>query len=61
MKKLLKEHGELGHEAATLNYEIELLRLQLQDREHENRGRNRAIRSIVFGRGPGAAGRPDRL
>ena len=61
LKKLQREHGELGHEAATLNYELELLRLQLQDREHENRGRNRAIRSIVFERVPGADGRPDRL
>ena len=61
LKKLQKEHGELGHEAATLNYELELLRLQLQDREHENRGRNRAIRSIVFERVPGADGQTDRL
>ncbi|MBI4990002.1 MAG: STAS domain-containing protein [Rhodocyclales bacterium] len=61
LKKLQKEHGELGHEAATLNYELELLRLQLQDRENENRGRNRAIRSIVFERVPGADGQPDRL
>ncbi len=61
LKKLQKEHGELGHEAATLNYELELLRLQLRDREHENRGRNRAIRSIVFERVPGADGQTDRL
>ncbi len=61
LKKLQKEHGDLGHEAATLNYEIALLRLQLHDRENENRGRNRAIRSIVFERVPGADGQPDRL
>jgi len=61
LKKLQREHGELGHESATLNYEIELLRLQLQDRQNENRGRNRAIRSIVFERVPGADNRPDRL
>ena len=61
LKKLQKEHGELGHEAATLNYEIELLRLQLLDRENENRRRNRAIRSFVFERVPGGDGRTDRL
>ncbi|CAG0944032.1 MAG: hypothetical protein EFKGCFLK_01854 [Rhodocyclaceae bacterium] len=61
LKKLLREHGETGHDVATLNYEIELLRLQLHDRENENRGRNRAIRSIAFERVPGADGRPDRL
>jgi len=61
LKKLQREHGEMGHEAATLNYEIELLRLQLHDRENENRGRNRAIRSIVFERVPGTDGQPDRL
>ena len=61
LKKLQKEHGALGHETATLNYEVELLKLQLQDRENENRGRNRAIRSIVFERVPGAEGQPDKL
>lgn len=61
LKKLQKEHGELGHEAATLNYELELLRLQLHDREQENRGRSRAIRSIVFERVPGTAGGDDRF
>ncbi|HMM55768.1 MAG TPA: SulP family inorganic anion transporter [Candidatus Desulfobacillus sp.] len=61
LKQLRKTYGELGHEAATLNYEIELLKLQLLDRENENRGRNRAIRSIVFERVAGYEARPDRL
>lgn len=61
LKKLQREHGESGHEAVTLNYEIELLKLQLQDRENENRGRNRAIRSIVLERVPGTDGQPDRF
>ncbi|HEX8987528.1 MAG TPA: SulP family inorganic anion transporter [Rhodocyclaceae bacterium] len=56
-----KERGELSHEAVTLNYEAELLRLQLKDREDENRRRNRAIRSMVFERVPGAAGEPDKF
>lgn len=54
-------HGALGQKAATLNYEIELLKLQLHERENENRGRHRAIRSIVFERVPGVNGQPDRL
>ncbi len=49
--ELLKLHkGGTGasHASATLNYEIELLKLQLKDREEENRRRTRAIRSVVF-------------
>jgi SulP family sulfate permease len=56
LKKLQKAGGELTHEAATLHYEIELLRLQLKDREDENRKRNRAIRSFVFEMVPAAEG-----
>lgn len=48
MKKLHLDKGELSHDVITLNYEIELARLQLKDREDENRRRNRAIRSMVF-------------
>ncbi len=48
LKKLHVDKGELSHDAITLNYEIELLRLQLKDREDENRRRNRALRSMVF-------------
>jgi len=47
-KQLHIDKGELSHDVITLNYEIELLRLQLKDREDENRRRNRAIRSMVF-------------
>ncbi|MBI5901506.1 MAG: SulP family inorganic anion transporter [Rhodocyclales bacterium] len=55
LAKLRKAGGDKGHEGTTLNYEIELLRLQLKDREDENRRRNRAIRSVVFEQ---AAGNP---
>ena len=48
LKQQRAEHGELSHDAITLNYEIELARLQLKDREDENRRRNRALRSMVF-------------
>jgi sulfate permease, SulP family len=50
LKKLHKSGAELAHDAATLSYEIELLKLQLKDREEENRKRNRAVRSFVFER-----------
>jgi SulP family sulfate permease len=58
MKLLQKSSGEHAHEIATLNYEVELLRLQLKDREDENRRRNRAVRSMAFEQVPGAAGEP---
>jgi SulP family sulfate permease len=54
MKVLQKSSGEQAHEIATLNYEVELLKLQLKDREDENRRRNRAVRSMVFEQLPGA-------
>ncbi|MDK9701860.1 MAG: SulP family inorganic anion transporter [Sulfuritalea sp.] len=56
LKTLQKTGGEAGRQAATLHYEAELLRLQLKDRELENRKRNRAVRSFVFEQVPGAAG-----
>jgi SulP family sulfate permease len=52
LKTLRKTRGELSHEVVTLNYEVDLLRLQLKDREDENRRRNRAMRSFVFERSP---------
>jgi SulP family sulfate permease len=58
LKTLLKEHGELSHEVVTLNYVLELLKLQLKGREKENRRRTRAIRSFVLERVPGADGKP---
>ena len=50
LARLRKDRGELSHEAVTLTYEVDLLRLQQKDREDENRRRNRAIRSFVFER-----------
>jgi SulP family sulfate permease len=50
LQTLLKVQGEHAREEVTFNYEIELLKLQIKDREDENRRRNRAIRSIVFER-----------
>ncbi|MFN3883696.1 MAG: SulP family inorganic anion transporter [Rhodocyclaceae bacterium] len=39
-----------ARERAELNYEIELLKLQIKDREDENRRRTRALRAFVFER-----------
>ncbi len=61
LKKVHKEKGDLNHEAVTLNHEIDLLQLQVADRQRENRGRNRTIRSMVFERQPGVDGAPDVL
>ena len=61
VKTLQKQRGELSHEAVTLNYEVDLLRLQLKDREDENRRRNRAIRSFVFERVAGPDGKASEL
>ncbi len=61
LKRLQKAQGPASHEVLTLNYEIEVARLQLKDRENENRGRNRAIRSINLERVTGADGAPDRF
>ncbi|MCX7148589.1 MAG: SulP family inorganic anion transporter [Rhodocyclales bacterium] len=61
LKTLQKQRGELSHEAVTLNYEVDLLRLQLKDREDENRRRNRAIRSFVFERVAGPDGKASEL
>ena len=61
LKTLRKERGELSHEAVTVNYEVDLLRLQLKDREDENRRRNRAIRSFSFERVAAADGQAAEL
>ena len=61
LKALRKERGELSHEVVTTNYEVELLRLQLKDREDENRRRNRAIRSFVFERAAASGSQPAEL
>ena len=50
LSRLRKDRGELSHEVVTLKYEADLLRVQVKDREDENRRRNRAIRSFVFER-----------
>lgn len=58
LKKLQQSGAEKAHDAATLHYEIELLKLQLKDREDENRKRNRAVRSFVFEQVAATEGQP---
>jgi SulP family sulfate permease len=48
MQALQRADGDHAREEVTSNYELELLKLQLKDREDENRRRNRAIRSVIF-------------
>ncbi|MDD5297764.1 MAG: SulP family inorganic anion transporter [Rhodocyclaceae bacterium] len=49
-KQAGSKEGEPSREFVTLNYEMELLKLQIKDREDENRRRNRALRSFAFER-----------
>ena len=59
LKTLQKGRGEMSREAVTTHYEIELAKLQLKDREDENRRRNRALRSMVFERVAGSGAQTD--
>jgi sulfate permease, SulP family len=51
-----KAGGAALRAEATLSYEIELLRLQREDRVQENRKRSRALRSFVFAQVSGPEG-----
>ncbi|MBZ0131902.1 MAG: STAS domain-containing protein [Rhodocyclaceae bacterium] len=61
LSKARKEHGPLSQEAAALNYQLEVLTIQVKDREKENRERNRTIRRFVFERVASADGQSHRL
>jgi SulP family sulfate permease len=50
LKRAGATEGEPSREVITLNYEMELLKLQIKDREDENRRRNRALKSFAFER-----------
>ncbi|MEW5770903.1 MAG: SulP family inorganic anion transporter [Pseudomonadota bacterium] len=58
---LMKAHEGGSQRIAALNYEIDLLRLELKDAEAENRKRARSMRKFLFERVPTANGRPARL
>jgi len=57
LKMIQKQLGDASHAAVTTQYEIDLLHLQLKDREDENRRRNRAIRSFSFELAPATGGK----
>ena len=61
LNKARKDHGPLSQEAAALNYQLEVLTIQVKDREKENRERNRTIRRFVFERVASADGQSHRL
>jgi len=48
LKQLQKGHEEATQSTAALNYEIELLRLELADAEGENRKTSRSLRKFIF-------------
>ncbi len=48
LKRISVKEDEPSRYAVTLNYEMELLKIQIQDREDENRRRTRALKSISF-------------
>jgi SulP family sulfate permease len=61
----LKQHQK-GHEGgsqrtAALNYEIELLKLELKDAEGENRKLARSMRKFIFEQAPATDGQPSKL
>ena len=58
-KRLERARGDRQHVVA-LKYQMELLALELQDAERENRVRQRALRKFVLVRIPGASGGDDR-
>ncbi|MCX7891367.1 MAG: SulP family inorganic anion transporter [Burkholderiales bacterium] len=51
-----RARGPLDPEVATLGYRAELLRIQVEDLQRENRERNRLLRRLVFERVPAAEG-----
>ncbi|MFA7238524.1 MAG: SulP family inorganic anion transporter [Sulfuricellaceae bacterium] len=61
LKQHLKDPARSAQHTAALNYEIELLRLELKDAEGENRKIARSMRKFIFEQVPAAAGQPARL
>jgi SulP family sulfate permease len=54
-------HGEGSQQIATLKYEIDLFKLQLDNAEDANNKRKRMLRKLVLERVPGIDGQPDKL
>lgn len=60
-KQLQADHEGGSQHLAALNYEIELLRLELKDLEGENRKGARSLRKFIFEQIPASASKPARL
>jgi SulP family sulfate permease len=61
LKQHLKDPARSSQHSAALNYEIELLRLELKDAQEENRKLARAMRKFIFEQVPAAGGQPAKL
>src|SRR3989338_4495997 len=61
LKQHLKTTGRGSQQTAALNYEIELLGLELKDAEGENRKLARSMRKFIFEQVPAGGGQPARL
>ncbi len=61
LKQYLKDPGNSFQHTAALNYEIELLRLELKDAESENRKLARSMRKFIFEQVPATAGQPGKF
>jgi SulP family sulfate permease len=61
LKALRQSDDGANQHSAALNYEIELLKLELKDAEAENRKRNRSLRKFKFEMAPASGAQPARL
>jgi sulfate permease, SulP family len=61
LKHLQKEHGESRQHMAALKYEIELIELEVQNLEGENRKTARSLRKFIFEQVPANGTQPARL
>jgi SulP family sulfate permease len=61
LKQHQKSHEGSSQRTAALNYEIELLKLELKDAEGENRKLARSMRKFIFEQVPSADGQPAKL
>jgi SulP family sulfate permease len=60
LKRIQQEQGNAQHGAA-LKYEIELLKLEIRDKENENRKAARSLRKFIFEQVPATDTQPARL
>jgi len=61
LKLQQKGHEDATQRSAALNYEIELLKLELNDAEGENRKTSRSLRKFIFEQVPAAGDQPAKL